>query len=175
MIDLFRSALAAVTAAALVLMGQTVPAQAERVVGVINWGIWIDNDGCQHYWADGGLEGYMVPRLNPATGHPICYQKKICLRVPVAEAFGAKDALRPEIATFLRGFFDATGAAGYAATVVMAESTPSPQHIRLSQRRQETVGAMIGRVGVLPQNGSIPPLAESPAETGDMLQISCFY
>jgi hypothetical protein len=175
MIDVFRSALAALAATSLIFAGVTAPAKAERVVGVINWGIWIDNDGCQHYWADGGLEGYMVPRLNPATGHGVCYQKKICLSLPVAEAFGSKDDLRPGIETFLRGFFDATGAAGYAATVVIADPSPSVQHIRLSQRRHEAVGAMIGRVGERPQNGSIPPVAQSSATSGDVLQISCFY
>ena len=171
----FRSALAALASVAFILMGYPVPAQAERIVGVINWGVWIDNDGCQHYWADGGLEGYMVPRLNPATGHPICYQKKICLRLAVSEAFDDKDGLRPEANTFLRGFFDATGAAGYAATVVVADPSPSVQHIRLSQRRQEAVGAIIGRVGARPQNGSIPPVAQSTSASGDVLQISCFY
>ena len=35
------------------------------VAGKIEWGIWVDPDGCQHWWADGGTEGYMVPRREP--------------------------------------------------------------------------------------------------------------
>jgi hypothetical protein len=34
--------------------------------------IWIDRDGCHHWVADGGLEGYMVHRVNPVTGLPVC-------------------------------------------------------------------------------------------------------
>ncbi|SFR07526.1 hypothetical protein SAMN04515673_104243 [Poseidonocella sedimentorum] len=51
------------------------PALAQEslpVTGYIEWGIWVDPDGCTHWVADGGFEGYMVPRINPATGRPIC-------------------------------------------------------------------------------------------------------
>ena len=40
-------------------------AQDAAVTGKIEWGVWIDADGCQHWWADGGTEGYMVPRRDP--------------------------------------------------------------------------------------------------------------
>ena len=43
------------------------PAQTGR----IDWGLWIDPDGCMHWWADGGLEGYMVPRRDPKTGRAV--------------------------------------------------------------------------------------------------------
>lgn len=33
--------------------------------------IWIDPDGCQHWYIDDGLEGYMTPRLN-RDGTPRC-------------------------------------------------------------------------------------------------------
>ena len=57
------------------LEAQTKP----RQVGKIEWGAWIDDDGCMHWWADGGLEGYMVPRRNPQTGKPVCLKKNTCL------------------------------------------------------------------------------------------------
>ena len=41
-----------------------------EIAGKIEWGIWIDDDGCQHWWADGGLEGYMLDRVHPKTGKP---------------------------------------------------------------------------------------------------------
>ena len=54
-------------------------ASAQEVTGKIEWGVWIDDDGCMHWWADGGLEGYMVPRRDPKTGKPVCLKKNTCL------------------------------------------------------------------------------------------------
>jgi len=34
-------------------------------------GIWIDPNGCDHWIADDGAEGYMTPRLHP-DGRPVC-------------------------------------------------------------------------------------------------------
>jgi hypothetical protein len=33
--------------------------------------IWVDPDGCQHWYIDDGMEGYMTPRLN-RDGTPRC-------------------------------------------------------------------------------------------------------
>lgn len=33
--------------------------------------VWVDPDGCQHWYLDDGLEGYMTPRLN-RDGTPKC-------------------------------------------------------------------------------------------------------
>jgi hypothetical protein len=33
--------------------------------------VWIDPDGCQHWYIDDGIEGYMTPRLN-RDGTPVC-------------------------------------------------------------------------------------------------------
>lgn len=37
--------------------------------------IWIDPDGCQHWWIDDGIEGYMSPRLN-RDGTPRCQDER---------------------------------------------------------------------------------------------------
>ncbi len=37
--------------------------------GVAN--VWVDPDGCQHWYIDDGLEGFMTPRLN-RDGTPKC-------------------------------------------------------------------------------------------------------
>lgn len=37
--------------------------------GVAN--VWVDPDGCQHWYIDDGIEGYMTPRLN-RDGTPKC-------------------------------------------------------------------------------------------------------
>ena len=29
--------------------------QGPKVSGQIQWGVWVDDDGCMHWWADGGL------------------------------------------------------------------------------------------------------------------------
>ncbi|MXU64445.1 hypothetical protein [Oceanomicrobium pacificus] len=34
-------------------------------------GVWTDPDGCDHWIADDGVEGYMSPRLNK-DGTPVC-------------------------------------------------------------------------------------------------------
>lgn len=37
--------------------------------GVAN--IWVDPDGCQHWYIDDGIEGYMSPRMRP-DGTVVC-------------------------------------------------------------------------------------------------------
>lgn len=37
--------------------------------------VWIDPDGCQHWWIDDGVEGYMTPRLN-RDGTPRCQDER---------------------------------------------------------------------------------------------------
>ena len=41
--------------------------------GVAN--IWVDPDGCQHWYIDDGIEGYMSPRLN-RDGTPYCQDNR---------------------------------------------------------------------------------------------------
>jgi len=60
-----------------------VPATAQDVQrgeqsGLIQWGIWVDPDGCMHWMADGGLEQFQVNRLDPKTGRPVCMQVNTC-------------------------------------------------------------------------------------------------
>ena len=33
--------------------------------------VWVDPDGCQHWYIDDGIEGFMTPRLN-RDGRPKC-------------------------------------------------------------------------------------------------------
>ena len=48
---------------------------SEQRTGKVDWGIWVDGDGCMHWYADGGFEGYMVPRRNPQTGRAVCLKR----------------------------------------------------------------------------------------------------
>ncbi|KJZ20729.1 hypothetical protein [Loktanella sp. S4079] len=37
--------------------------------------IWVDPDGCQHWYVDDGIEGYMSPRLH-RDGTPYCREER---------------------------------------------------------------------------------------------------
>ena len=57
------------------------PAQAQNsvaVTGSVQPGVWIDPDGCMHWVADGGVEGYMEGRVNPKDGMPVCLGVNTC-------------------------------------------------------------------------------------------------
>lgn len=41
--------------------------------GVAN--VWVDPDGCQHWYIDDGIEGFMTPRLN-RDGTPKCQDER---------------------------------------------------------------------------------------------------
>ena len=73
-------------AGACIGAGSMAFAQEPVISGKIDWGLWVDADGCQHWWADGGTEGYMVPRRNPDTGKPVCTRQRSCL-TESADAF----------------------------------------------------------------------------------------
>ena len=66
-----KSVAVAAAFGALSVAGSLAPAQAQEqvtVTGKIDWGLWVDPDGCMHWYSDGGLEGYMVSRRDPKTG-----------------------------------------------------------------------------------------------------------
>lgn len=83
--------------------------------GKIDWGLWVDGDGCMHWYADGGFEGYMVPRRNPQTGRPVCLKRHACLAQSSDELFGADGTvLTKQGAADLRAFFAEEDAQAYA-------------------------------------------------------------
>lgn len=83
--------------------------------GKIDWGIWLDGDGCMHWYADGGFEGYMVPRRNPQTGRAVCLKRHACLAQSTDDLFGANGAtLTKDGEAQLRAFFEEQEAQAYA-------------------------------------------------------------
>ena len=44
---------------------------ASKELGVLNAGIWVDPNGCDHWIIDDGFEGYMDARLD-SYGRPVC-------------------------------------------------------------------------------------------------------
>lgn len=131
----------------------TAPAQAQSappVNGNINWGVWIDHDGCMHWWADGGLEGYMIDRVNPKTGKPVCLAKNTCL-VENTDTLFATDSARLTAAgrQKLQRFFSSTNAFGYAIYGHTDSRASDEYNIRLSKRRAASVAEVARSVGAV--------------------------
>lgn len=161
----------AVAALALAAAG---PAQAQgkpRQVGVIEWGAWIDQDGCMHWWADGGSEGYMVPRRNPKTGKPVCLKVNTCL-VENADTLFATDShhLTAHGRARLRAFFQQAGAFGYAVYGHTDSRAPDEYNMGLSQRRAKAVADVARSVGAVVEReigfGERQPIASNSTAAG---------
>lgn len=143
-------ALAVGMGAASSAQAQTQDRTVDRTVvtGKIEWGIWIDDDGCMHWWADGGIEGYMVPRRDPKTGKPVCLKKNTCL-VENSDALFATDSstLTASGRERLRQFFSQAGAFGYAIYGHTDSRASDEYNMRLSERRARAVGDVARSVG----------------------------
>ena len=88
---------------------------SEERTGKIDWGLWIDGDGCMHWYADGGFEGYMVPRRNPKTGRPVCLKRHACFTQSSDGMFDAGgQSLTKAGEAELRAFFAEEDAQAYA-------------------------------------------------------------
>jgi outer membrane protein OmpA-like peptidoglycan-associated protein len=121
---------------------------APEVTGRIEWGLWIDDDGCQHWWADGGIEGYMVPRRNPHTGKPVCLRRNTCL-VENTDTMFHTDSARLTNAgrARLQQFFQSAGAFGYAIYGHTDSRASDSYNLRLSDRRAAAVADVARSVG----------------------------
>ena len=76
----FGSAIVGVIAigAASLLPGLAAAQSTATITGTVEPTIWIDPDGCMHWAADGGVEGYMEGRVNPQNGMPVCLDMNTC-------------------------------------------------------------------------------------------------
>lgn len=132
------------------LLGASVAAAEEgpTVTGQIEWGVWVDDDGCMHWWADGGLEGYMVPRRNPQTGKPVCLKMNTCLVENTDTLFATDSAkLTAHGREYLTTFFKDAGAFGYAIYGHTDSRASDEYNMRLSKRRAQAVGDVARSVG----------------------------
>ena len=124
-------------------------AQAKpEIAGKIEWGIWVDDDGCMHWWADGGLEGYMLDRVNPKTGKPVCLKRNTCL-VENTDTLFATDShkLTAHGRNYLTDFFQSAGAFGYAIYGHTDSRASDEYNMRLSERRARSVADVARSVG----------------------------
>lgn len=143
----------AMAVAALTLAVGTAPVLAQSApptAGTVNWGLWVDYDGCMHWWADGGLEGYMLDRVDPETGKPVCLQKNTCL-VENTDTLFVTDGhnLTASGRSRLESFFRSAGAFGYAIYGHTDSRASDGYNMRLSQRRAASVAKVARSVGAV--------------------------
>lgn len=146
-----RGAVALASVAACLTLLSTEHAQAQTTVtvtGTVNPTIWIDPDGCMHWAADGGVEGYMEGRVNPQTGMPVCMAVNTCATAN-ADVLFATDSARLTHAgrQQLENFFRGAGAFAYAIYGHTDSRASDEYNIRLSQRRAESVAGVARSVG----------------------------
>ncbi|MEC7765201.1 MAG: OmpA family protein [Pseudomonadota bacterium] len=98
-----------------------------------------------HWWADGGVEGYMVSRRDPKTGRHMCLEKNTCA-VQNSDVLFRTDSyqLTPQGQQWLRQFFANAGAFAYAVYGHTDSRASDEYNMRLSQNRANAVAA-IGR------------------------------
>lgn len=144
-----RIALLGITLAIGLLTSGGASAQtAPEVYGKIQWGAWIDQDGCMHWWADGGLEGYMLDRVNPKTGKPVCLKVNTCLSQNTDTLFATDSAkLTATGRKYLTDFFRKADAFGYGVYGFTDSRASSDYNLRLSQRRAKAVADVARSVG----------------------------
>ena len=121
---------------------------APQIAGKIEWGIWVDDDGCMHWWADGGVEGYMLDRVDPKTGRAVCLQKNTCLVENTDTLFATDSAkLTTDGRRRLSNFFSTANAFGYAIYGHTDSRASDKYNLGLSQRRAAAVANVARSVG----------------------------
>lgn len=105
---------AAVITTACMATAEMASAQV-TVTGRVEPGLWVDPDGCLHWVADGGIEGYMEGRVNPQTGMPVCLDENTCAVANNDVLFHTDSArLTSSGRAQLQQFFGTAGAFAYA-------------------------------------------------------------
>lgn len=165
-----RVVVAAITSAGL-MVGTMAAAQDAPVTGKIEWGVWIDADGCQHWWADGGTEGYMVPRRDPKTGKPVCLKQASCLTESADTFFATASANltaagREELETFFRQ----SDAFSYSIAGHTDSRGSDESNQALSEARARTVADVARSVGAVVESeagyGESQPVASNGTAAG---------
>jgi OmpA family len=154
--NVLSRAIAPVAAVLCLVIGSAAQAQDAQVTGQIEWGVWVDPDGCMHWWADGGTEGYMVPRRDPQTGKPVCLKQTSCLSE-------STDAMFEE-------FFRQAGSFSYAVTGHTDSRGSDDYNMDLSQRRAKSVADVARSVGAVVDSesglGESQPVASNATAAG---------
>lgn len=153
------------------LAGAASAQTAPDVAGRIEWGVWVDDDGCMHWWADGGMEGYMLDRVNPKTGKPVCLKRNTCL-VQNTDTLFATDShkLTSSGRAYLQQFFQQSGAFGYAVYGHTDSRASDEYNMSLSQRRAKAVADVARSAGAMVEReigyGERQPIASNSSAAG---------
>ncbi|MBM3616234.1 MAG: OmpA family protein [Alphaproteobacteria bacterium] len=124
-----------------------------------------------HWWADGGIEGYLLDRVNPKTGKPVCLKRNTCLVENTDQLFATDShKLTPHGMRRLEDFFRNAGAFGYAIYGHTDSRASDEYNMRLSERRARSaadvaraMGAMVDReIGF----GERQPIASNATAAG---------
>jgi outer membrane protein OmpA-like peptidoglycan-associated protein len=173
MVSMPRRALAsAVLGLGLCLsVGQMAVAEDAPVTGKIEWGVWIDADGCQHWWADGGTEGYMVPRRDPKTGKPVCLKTSSCLTESTDTYFATASAsLTAAGRSQLETFFRQSAAFSYMISGHTDSRGSDAYNQGLSEARAKAVADVARSVGAMVESetgfGESQPVASNGTASG---------
>lgn len=167
-----RAVFAAVAGGSLVLAPMASAQDADAAVsGKIEWGVWVDADGCQHWWADGGTEGYMVPRRDPKTGKPVCLKQSSCLTESTDAFFATASAeLTTEGRRKLEGFFTSSEAFSYVIAGHTDSRGSDAYNQSLSEARARTVGDVARSIGAVVESetgyGESQPVASNGSAAG---------
>lgn len=148
-----------------------VAADEPAISGKIEWGLWVDSDGCQHWWADGGAEGYMVPRRDRATGKPVCMKQVSCLTESADAFFATASAtLTAEGRARLEDYFRQTAAYSFSVAGHTDSRGSDSYNQGLSEARAETVAAVARSVGAVVESvtgyGESQPAASNATAEG---------
>lgn len=165
--------------AALVVFGAAAPATAQLSMtaergqesGRIQWGVWIDPDGCMHWMADGGIEQYQVNRLDPKTGRPVCMKINTCFEGNTdamfhTDSFRLTDSARQR----LQQVFSQDGVFGYAVYGHTDSRASMEYNQRLSEHRARAVADVGRSVGAMIEReigfGETRPVASNSTHAG---------
>ena len=144
-------ALAAAVLVAGVSFSIATPAAAQQEIiisGTVQPGLWVDPDGCLHWVADGGIEGYMEGRVNPENGMPVCLDVNPCGVANTDTMFHTDSArLTGSGRAYLQQFFQGAGAFAYAIYGHTDSRASDEYNMRLSDRRAAAVANVARSVG----------------------------
>ncbi len=162
---------AAAMTVGLIAANTAMAENAPTVAGKIEWGAWVDDDGCMHWWADGGLEGYMLDRVDPKTGRPVCLKRNTCLVENTDTLFATDSAkLTADGRRRLESFFSSVDAFGVAIYGHTDSRASDEYNVRLSQRRAASVAAVARSVGTMVEReigyGERRPIASNGSAAG---------
>lgn len=169
--SMLRHALSVVVAGLCLAAAPIALAQDQAVTGKIEWGVWVDGDGCQHWWADGGTEGYMVPRRNPKTGKPVCVTQAGSLVEGTDAYFATASAtLTAAGRSKLEAFFRQDGAFSYSIAGHTDSRGSDAYNQGLSEARAAAVADVARSVGAVVETvtgyGESKPAASNATAEG---------